>query len=139
MTLQSLAVICVGGLLGPRWGVASCALYVGAAAAGLPVLSDGGGGWDKVTGATAGYIVGFVAAAAWVGWRAQTQMRWPGWLLAGLQAHVLMLALGWAWLATVLGPDGAWRVGVAPFALGALVKSAAAATVLWLSKRHAAV
>jgi len=45
-------------------------------------------------------------------------------------AHGVILALGWARLAWLLGPDEALAQGVAPFLWGGAVKSLAAAAIL---------
>jgi len=75
ITGQTFSVLLVGGALGWRLGSLSMALYVGVSALGLPFYAqaaDGSrGGWDVATGPTAGYLVGFVLAAALVGWLAE--------------------------------------------------------------------
>ena len=54
MTLQTLAVLLAGAVLGAWRGTAAVLLYLGLAALGLPVLSEGSGGLSPFTGATAG-------------------------------------------------------------------------------------
>lgn len=132
MTLQSLAVVLAGGVLGPRWGVAATGLYLAAAAIGLPVLSDGRSGLEALTGPTAGYLVGFVLAAGAVGIAARR-----GWLkrtVAGVTilsaAHLLILLPGAVWLARGIGWSDALAGGFTPFLAGAVVKSAAAWLIL---------
>ncbi len=128
MTLQSLAVVLAGAVLGPRLGVAAMALYLAAAALGLPVLSDGGAGLAALTGSTAGYLVGFVLAAWACGEAARRgglRRAVPGIALLSL-AHLLILLPGAAWLARDLGWTQALAVGFTPFLPGAVVKSAAA-------------
>lgn len=70
MTAQTLAVVLVGSALGWKRGAAALALY---AALGLflPVYADFGSGLSVLTGATGGYIVGFIFAAAAVGYLAE--------------------------------------------------------------------
>ena len=46
-------------------------LYAVGGAAGLPIFSDSHSGIDAITGQTGGYILGFIGAAALVGWWAQ--------------------------------------------------------------------
>lgn len=132
MTLQSLAVVLAGGVLGPWRGVAAMGLYLAAAAVGLPVLSDGRSGLEALTGPTAGYLVGFVLAA----WGSGEAGR-RGWLkrpVAGIAilsaAHLLILLPGMAWLARDLGWTDALAGGFTPFLPGAVVKSAAAWLIL---------
>ncbi|HWV76263.1 MAG TPA: biotin transporter BioY, partial [Isoptericola sp.] len=67
ITGQTVAVLLVGATLGAGRGAASMSLYALLGMVGLPVFSDGSGGMSVVLGATGGYIVGFVLAAALVG------------------------------------------------------------------------
>lgn len=132
MTLQSLAVVLAGGLLGPRRGIAAMALYLASAAVGLPVLSDGRGGLEALTGPTAGYLAGFVLAAGAVGIAARRgSLNRPA---AGVSilgaAHMLILLPGAVWLARDIGWQDALAGGFTPFLAGAVVKSATAWLIL---------
>ena len=138
MTLQSLAVVLAGGVLGPRLGVAAMLLYLAAAAVGLPVLSDGASGVGALTGATGGYLVGFPIASAVVGVAAR-----QGWLIRPVTgigllcaAHLLILGLGVIWLARAIGWPEALSGGFTPFLIGAVVKSAAAWLILAGLRRY---
>ena len=126
MTLQTFAVLLAGAVLGPWRGGGAVLLYLAAAAAGLPVLSDGASGLQPFSGPTAGYLVAFAAAAALAGLAARR-----GWLsrpLTGLAVlfglHLLILGVGSVWLAARMGPGDAMAVGFTPFLIGAAVKSA---------------
>ena len=132
MTLQSLAVVVAGGVLGARLGAASMLLYLAAAAVGLPVLSDGASGVAALTGATAGYLAGFVLAAAAVGAVARRGgliRPIPGIALLSA-AHLLILGPGVIWLSRAIGWPDALSGGFTPFLIGAVVKSAAAWLIL---------
>lgn len=132
---QTLAVLLVGGVLGGVWGPVSVVLYVVAGALGLPVFADGASGVEVLWGPTAGYLLGFVVAAWWMGQSRAWVRRYSHWVLAGLTAHLVVLTLGWVWLARSLGPASALEVGVAPFLVGGLWKSLAAAMVLAAHER----
>lgn len=136
MTLQTLAILLGGVLLGPAWGGAAALIYLALAVAGLPVLSDGAGGLAAFTGPTAGYLAAFPIAAALAGVLAQrTKGLVP--LLAGLFGlHLLILALGAAWLSRSLGVDAAIEHGVTPFLIGAAVKSALVALIAFFALRR---
>lgn len=127
---QTLAVLLVGGLLGPIWGPISVVSYLLAGVCGLPVFADGASGAKVLAGPTAGYLVGFVVAAWWMGWCRDRVDSYSHWLLAGLLAHAVVLGFGWARLAMSVGGPGAVEAGVSPFLLGGLWKSLAAAVVL---------
>ncbi|HEX2765299.1 MAG TPA: biotin transporter BioY [Candidatus Limnocylindria bacterium] len=68
VTLQTLTVLLAGAALGPVRGTASMLLYLAVGAAGVPWFAQGNHGVGFVT---FGYVVGFVLAAALVGWLAQ--------------------------------------------------------------------
>lgn len=130
ITGQTFAVLLTGTALGMRWGAASQALYVALGAIGLPFYADGDGGWEAATGATAGYLVGFVLAAAVLGRLAE--QRQDRALLTSLPAMLAGTAViygcGATWLAHSIGVSAAEAVelGVAPFLIGDAVKLVAA-------------
>lgn len=132
ITLQSLAVLMVGGLMRKWEGVIAVALYVLLGAAGLPIYSGGASGWHHLGSYSGGYLVGFIAAAAViVFW----QKRFPSVLLvipAMLLAHAVLLLCGFAWLAVLTDPVAAWVRGVEPFIPGALAKAVAAGILVML-------
>ncbi|HET8878184.1 MAG TPA: biotin transporter BioY [Arthrobacter sp.] len=67
ITLQTLAVILTGLALGPGRAFAAVGLYLLLGFAGLPIFSGGRAGVGVLAGPSAGYIVGFLLAAAAVG------------------------------------------------------------------------
>lgn len=135
MTMQSLVVLVIGATYGWRLGAATVALYLVEGALGLPVFADTperGIGLPYMLGPTGGYLVGFVLAAGVVGWLAER-----GWdrsvpltFAAMAVGHAVLFAAGFAWLATLIGPDKAWTLGVVPFALATLLKTALGAVLV---------
>ena len=118
-TLQTGAVLLVGTALGGARGALSMALYVIAGVAGLPVYADGDSGLGRLLGVTGGYLVGFVAAAALVGWLAER--RWDrsvgGAALLMALGTLVIYAVGVPVLAVVTGmdvPSAVWQ-GAAVF------------------------
>jgi biotin transport system substrate-specific component len=63
-TLQTAAALLVGASLGMVRGLLSMVVYLLAGLAGVPWFAAGEAGW----GHSGGYLLGFVAAAALVGW-----------------------------------------------------------------------
>ena len=133
-SLQTFAVVLAAVWLGSRDGAVALLLYLLVGLLGAPVFADGAAGVAVLTGPTGGYLIGFVLAAALGGAIAARRHRERIWqpvvLLAGVAAHVLILAAGWAGLARQIGAAAAWQHGVAPFVVGGLVKSLAAALVV---------
>jgi len=131
-TAQTIAVLLAGSLLGPVRGTIAVLLYLLAGVVGLPVYSDGASGWATLSGGSAGYFLGFVLAAALCGVLRHASKRDVLWLLSlhMLAAHLVILALGWLWLALSMGAIDAFFTGVAPFVYGGVVKSVLCALVV---------
>jgi biotin transport system substrate-specific component len=147
MTMQTFAVMVVGMAYGWRLGGATLALYMAEGAAGLPVFAGFSAGPGVIAGPTGGYIVGFVLAAALVGWLAERGWDRKVWssALANAAGTLLLFLPGVAWLATFYaaasGPSiqgtgaetalgAAIATGVTPFLLGAVLKIALATAVV---------
>jgi len=135
MTLQPLAVLVVGALLGPRLGAAALVLYLAAGIAGLPVFAPGGlPGAARLVGPTGGYLLAFPVAAALVGAAAGARPGIGRVLLACAAGMIVIHAGGAAHLA-LLGGDAslAFRVGFVPFLTGDLLKIGLAAAIILTS------
>jgi biotin transport system substrate-specific component len=137
MTLQTLAVFAIAGLAGPRLTFEIVAVWLLSAVIGLPVLAGFKGGIAPFTGPTAGFLLAFLIAGPLVAWGAPKTKGGDLFALI-LAGHALVLVLGWAWLATQVGPAKAFAVGVQPFFFGAIVKSAAATIIVMLAKARIA-
>ncbi|VXB99007.1 Biotin transporter (fragment) [Exiguobacterium sp. 8A] len=103
---------------------------------GLPVFADGSAGVGVLVGPSGGYIVGFVAAAALVGWVAERFGDRPlrNALLSFALGTVVTFAAGMAWLTVALGLDlqQTLQYGLYPFVLGGVVKTLIGAGVISL-------
>ncbi|MCL6729373.1 biotin transporter BioY [Sphingomonas hankyongi] len=133
MTLQTLAVVLTGFLLGTRFGSLATFLWLGLGAAGAPVFAEGAGGLEHLTGPTAGYLWSFPFAAALAGIGANSGRKTVTWLFVfALAAHLIILAMGASWLAAKIGAQAALSKGVMPFLPGAALKSAVAAALFRL-------
>lgn len=149
LTMQTLAVLLIGGLLGPTLGASSVAAYLALGAAGAPVFHNGLGGFAVFAGPTGGYLVGFLAAAFVMGTAVRMATRvsrrggssraaLTGWAALGvvalgvLVASAAVYAVGVPWLAVFSGTDmaTAFSVGAVPFLLGDLLKGAVAIAAL---------
>jgi len=127
MTLSPLAVLLVGGILGPRNGTAAVATYVGMGALGLPVFALGLAGPAILLGPTGGYLLAFPVAAGVTGWLAQRGGLGRA-LLAAAAGVVVIHGGGWAQLTLLTGdPAMAFRLGTMPFLAGDILKVGLAA------------
>jgi biotin transport system substrate-specific component len=135
MSLQTLAVLLIASAFGFRLAVATVVLYLAQGAMGLPVFQgtpEKGIGIAYMLGSTGGYLVGFVVMAAIVGRAADRGLDRNPFKLFGvmLAANAVMLAMGFAWLAMLIGADKAWTFGVAPFIVPDLIKVALASALV---------
>lgn len=131
MTLQPLAVLAVGGVLGARAGAAALVLYLSMGLLGLPVFAGGAAGLARVLGPTGGYLLAFPAAAALTGALAGPAPRVLRALVA-CAAGMALIHLGGASQLALLGGDPALalRLGLVPFLTGDMLKIGLAAAVI---------
>lgn len=133
ITGQTLAVGLVGATLGARRGAAALLLYaiVGLV---LPVYAGGESGWHVVWGATGGYIIGFVFAAAAIGWLAErgADRKVLTAFTAFVVGQLIVFAFGIVGLKIAVGEPWGWTIhnGFSIFIVGGLIKALIGAAVL---------
>jgi biotin transport system substrate-specific component len=145
VTLQSFAIAALAAGFGMRIGVATVALYLLQGAMGLPVFATGGG-LPYLVGPTGGFLLGFLAQAAIVGYAADRGASSRPFTLFGamLAATAVLYTFGFVWLLTLAGQAAwvdqtnvlasAWAGAVQPFVVWDILKMALAAltvTGLW--------
>jgi biotin transport system substrate-specific component len=132
MTLQPLAVLLVGGMLGPGLGGVSLVLYLAMGAAGLPVFTPHGlPGFARLLGPTGGYLLAYPVAAFAVGRLAGDGRRWGRLALAVFAGLALIHVGGAAQLLILTGSAAAaLRLGTLPFLVGDVLKLGMAIVVL---------
>lgn len=135
ITLQTWALFVMAGLLGGRLALITVLAWLAIAALGAPVLADGSGGWRAVTGHTMGFLVGMAAAAFVCGRACERTAGVFSRAALFLCGHAMVLAVGWAGLASFMSPAPAFEYGILPFIPGAVIKSIAAALTLRLFAR----
>ena len=139
ITFQTFGVLLTGGVLGWRWGLVSAVAYYLVGMLGIPVFQGGHSGWEYVTqGVTGGYLLGFILAAAVVGYLSQRGWNRGRSLWPMLVSSLLVYGPGLLWLAVF---DFGWpkegelfSAGMYPFIPGDLVKlmlAALATGLLW--------
>lgn len=111
ITGQTFAVLLCAVMLGKWYGGLSQGLYVGIGACGLPWFTPtagaaafSSGGWAYFTGPTGGYLIGFILAALFLGYFADTFVNSRRFLpMLGLMLFanfVLIHGVGLLWLNT---------------------------------------
>jgi biotin transport system substrate-specific component len=134
-TLQTFALLVAAAWMGGRLAALTALLYVLVGAAGAPVFS----GWqarpglDFVLYPFAGYLIGFVPAAAFVGWASRRARGFQATLGIMLSGHIIVIACGFL----VLLAWNTWQFslehGVLQLLPGMAVKTLLAATVVYLA------
>lgn len=146
LTMQTLAVLLVGGLLGPRLGASAVVGYLCLGLAGAPVFHGGLGGPAVLGGPTGGYLIGFIPAAFLMGAMTRVALaqrsnlrRLVSLACGTLVAEVAIYAIWLPWLAVLYtGGDlvKAATVGAVPYLLGDLLKAAVAIGAIRLGTRY---
>jgi biotin transport system substrate-specific component len=123
LTMQTFGVLLVCASLGSARGLISMMLYAVMGIAGVPWFAEGGSGFG---GASFGYVLGFILAAAVVGRLAergatQSPVHTAGVMVLG---NLAIYAVGVPWLMATahLGLATALTLGVVPFLVGDLIK-----------------
>ncbi|GAB3615479.1 biotin transporter BioY [Okibacterium endophyticum] len=141
---QTLGVMIVGATLGAWRGAVSMTSYMLLGLAGLPIFSGGTGTLAALAKPSFGFIIGFIAAAALIGWLAERNWdKRPTLSLLGfLAASVVPFLFGVPYMGMILGSLGLPNdfgtliaLGVLPFIVGGIVKWLVAASVLPLAWR----
>jgi len=139
MTMQTLVVLVIGMAYGSRLGAATVALYLAEGFMGLPVFAGPTSGPAYFAGPTGGYLAGFVAAAWLVG--ALAERGWDRSVLrvavAMTLGHTLILGMGVAWLATLVGIEKAIAAGLLPFVSATVLKTALGVALMYAAWRGA--
>ena len=129
ITGQTFAVLLVGAMLGGWRGGLALALYA-LEGAFLPFFAGGASGWFWLL-PSGGYIVGFIPAAALVGWLCQWGWNRRPWILAAmLLGNAALYVPGLIQLNLFLPANAAeawgcanvWQCGLLPFIAGDLAK-----------------
>ncbi len=135
ITLQTLAPMMAGAILGWKRGMASAVVFLALVAVGLPLLAGGRGGLGLFVGPSAGYLFGWIAGTAVIGLLVQWRLPAFNWWWTGLSVLIggigVVYLIGVPVLALVTGTDGllAAAAAAAVYLPGDLIKAVIATTV----------
>jgi biotin transport system substrate-specific component len=119
---QNSVVLLVAALLGARRGTAATFAFLAQGAMGLPVFSKGAFGLAHFLTPTGGYLIGYLVASFVVGYIAERRNTIASAVGALVAGNAIIYLFGASYLATFVGIDKAFWLGVAPFLIGDLVK-----------------
>lgn len=136
ITGQTFGVLLIGVTLGSRRSVPTIFAYLATGGLGAPFFAGGASGLSALfTGATAGYLWGFIPAVLFAGWLTERGLDRGPWLLAGMAlSNALIYVVGLPVLALWLENNSVdvsvWDAGLWPFIPGDLAKLTAAAVAV---------
>lgn len=140
ITVQSMAPMLAGAILGAKRGMLSQVLLAVLVAIGLPLLAGGRGGFGVFLGPTAGFIFGWIAAAYVIGYIVERFWKnlsiWHVIIACIIGSIIVGYALGIIWLAYNVNMTlTAALISCAPFIPGDLIKIVAAAIIAMVVKK----
>lgn len=132
LTLQTLAVFILGGVLGGRRATYCVLAYLVQGCFALPVFAGGASNPLWILGPQAGFLISFVIAAFVIGKMIEKRtgahlLYYAGVLVMG---QLVIFGVGMAWLSFYVGVSKAFLFGVVPFLSGAALKIIAGCLVI---------
>ncbi len=145
ITGQTFSVLLLSSLYGHKRGVLTVITYLCLGLAGNQVFANGASGIGVITGATGGYLLGFIPASYVVGLLSHKGWDRRIWSTAGAMiiGNGIIYVFGLLWLSqfkNILGSQTVLQAGLFPFLIGDLAKLILATVLLptgWkLINRH---
>ncbi len=132
ITGQTFTVLLLGALYGSKRGPATVMTYFALGVMGLPVFAGGAFGIARLVGPTAGYLVGFLAAAFIVGLLSERGWDRKPWTTAAsmIIGNGIIYMVGVLWLSRFVGWQAVLSTGFLPFLAGDALKIALATILL---------
>lgn len=131
ITLQTLFVLLLGGLLGRTNAACAVLGYFAQIMMGMPVLAGGDVNPFVFIGPKGGYLFGMLVQAYLMGWAVEKfETNFTKLMLAGLCLCTIQLAMGAGWLAHFIGIEKALFMGFYPFILGEALKVTMVCSIL---------
>ena len=137
VTLQSLAVLLIGGVMGPYLSLIAVLAYILTGISGYSTFANGAYGMSVLVGTSSGFLIAFLPASFLMGWMNNPkQSTTAGKTALGiLLSTCVILALGYLRLLKFLEWDVALYKGILPFLPGALFKGILAFLILNIVNR----
>lgn len=135
-TAQSLMVFYLAGIFKPKTIGLIILSYLLLGSLGLPVFAEGSSGWSKLTGASGGFLYGFLFSglviSSMIGKSGKVKMSTVLWAM--LLGTIVLFCCGLGQLSYKFGWSKALEYGFYPFWIMALVKAGIAAFLVFLTK-----
>lgn len=107
ITLQTMGVCLISGLMGLKRGTLATVIYILLGAIGVPVFSGFTGGISIILGSTGGYIIGFIFTALIVGFVSDKfKGKFVPLVISMIVGILVCYAFGTVWFAVVYANSG---------------------------------
>ncbi len=138
VTLQTLAVFLLGGILGSRRAAYSVIAYLIQGCCFLPVFAGGVTNPIWIMSPLAGFLISFVIAAFIIGKITEKKPQAHILYIVGalVVGQLVIFGLGMIWLSFYVGASKAFLFGVVPFLSGAALKIMVGSLAIRFYKGH---
>ncbi|MFA1688678.1 biotin transporter BioY [Candidatus Rickettsia barbariae] len=126
ISLQTVAVIFIGLTYNKTTAPLTILSFITLGVMGIPVFGEFSSGLRILFDPTGRYLAGFVIAVyvmASLKDKIFTSNQWLNQISLYLIGNIIIISLGWMWLSTLLGANGAFYGGVLPFIIPGIIKS----------------
>jgi len=124
ITGQTLSILVIALLVVPRDMFLIMAGYLVLGCIGLPIFADGASGFEKLTGGSGGFLIGFLVGAVLISYLYEL-VKPAGWftvLLLTTLGTIIILLMGVGRLTMLYGLEKGIEYGFTPFWKGAIIK-----------------
>lgn len=132
ITGQTFVVLFMAYILKKEIAIATILCYLLLGLIGLPVFASFSSGWEKFTGPSLGYFVGFVLSTLYIAFQKRKSDSLFKIFNQFIIATIIILFSGFIGLLNVLSPMESFRAGVQPFIIGGIVKAILAVFAVYL-------
>jgi len=138
ITGQTLGILLAAGLLGRQKGMLAVSTYIILGTLGMPFFAGGDFGLARLSGPTGGYLIGFAAAAYFVGLMSDRGMfrSFKTSTFAMIAGNTVIYIFGVLWLSRFVGWENVLSAGVFPFIPGDIIKILIAVSLVPLGSKY---
>lgn len=130
--IQPIAVLLLSTQIGRRRAFLSIGFYLLEGCCGYPVFTHGRSGIAHLMGVSGGYLLSYLPVSYWLGGFFEKPRSLFMQFAAMIASTLFILYCGGIWLIALVGPEAAWRLGIAPFFVADILKAVVATGLLSL-------
>ena len=137
ITGQTIGILLIGSILGPKKGFLSVVIYLSEGLLGFPVFTKMNAGLPVLFGYTGGYLWSFLPAVYIIGYLSKKNFTNKAILnfISCLSVTLFILIFGTIYLSLFFGINKALTIGFYPFVIVGIIKSLISATIITIYKK----